>query len=490
MQSSRSAHQRVLLLCAAFIFLGSLLLFTYRSRPSSHHAFPTLRPTSNGTHSSSTLSHCNDKAPLDENLCSSFPQDLLSDVQFVLKTGIGEHGRLEAPLSTYLSCVSNLLIVSDAEVTAHGHEVHDILADLPPSYAQNNSDWAIYNAQLQELSAGDEAPGASREGWRLDRFKFLPMVEYAYDRNPDAKWYVFFEGDTYLFLDTLFGVLARLHSEERHYFGTAVIGAYDRWFAYGGSGFVLSQGTMRDLPLAGEKRLSAEYEDLVREDCCGDAVLAYVLFSELGLRMGQMFPSFSGDAPQWISVWAGNWCKPLVTLHHIAGDTMSELWRWEQCRRSIEPGMPMLFSSLLDWRLSGLLGNGTGVKAHWNNGADKEQSMDGPFTQTAEACFAACARDQSCVQATFEEGVCRFGSRVRLGDAVERDVQSSWDLGKLQRMGWSRKEGTGVASCPEINWPEPEIMAPSSNFIEWLVGNCLGFRPTSRGCLTPNRHPP
>lgn len=490
MQSSRSAYQKVVLFCAAFVFLGSLLLFTYRSRPSSHQAFPTLRPTGNRTDFPSRLDHCRDRSTVDENICSTFPRELLQDVQFVLKTGIGEHGRLEAPLSTYLSCVSNLLIVSDAGGTAHDHEVHDILADLPATYVHNNSDWAVYEAQRQELAAGAEAPGASHEGWRLDRFKFLPMVEYAYDSNPDAKWYVFFEGDTYLFLDTLFGVLARLDSEQQHYLGTAVIGAYDRWFAYGGSGFVLSQGTMRDLPLAGEKRLSAKYKDLVREDCCGDAVLANVLFSELGLRIGQMFPTFSGEAPQWASVWAGNWCKPLVSLHHIVGDTMSELWRWEQCRRSIEPGMPMLFSSLLDWHLPGLVANGSSVKTHWNNGADDEQSRVSPLTRTAEDCFAGCVRDQSCLQATFEQGVCRFDSRVRLGDAVERDILSSWDIAKLRQMGWSRQESTGVASCTKIDWPEPEIMAPTSDFIEWFVGNCLGFRPTSRGCLTPNRHPP
>lgn len=39
----------------------------------------------------------------------------------------------------------------------------------------------------------------SSEGWKLDRFKFLPMVDKTYQMRPCADWYVFIEADVYYF---------------------------------------------------------------------------------------------------------------------------------------------------------------------------------------------------------------------------------------------------------------------------------------------------
>ena len=414
---------------------------------------------------------------------------MLNDVQVVVKTGIGERHRLKTLLSTYLSCISNVLIISDADAVVDGKQVHNILADLPASYARNNSDWTVYEKQNQAMAAGKPI-GKSHEGWKLDRFKFLPMVEYAYVRNPDAKWYVFIETDTYLFWDTLFRVLNRLDPTQRHYLGTPIAGAFDRWFAYGGSGIVLSQASLRDLSLTGDHRLSVKYEAMVRADCCGDAVLAYVLFSELGLRLGNLFPAFSGDEPHWAWVSAENWCKPLVSLHHLNVETTIKLWHWERCRRSAEPSQAIKFSTLLDWGLAPLLSNGTKSKLHWDNGADDESWKPNAVYDTPEACFKACRMHHRCLQASHQQGKCRFANRVRIGQAIDGDVESSWDLTKLEQIGWRIGEGDSAGSCDKVQWPKPRIMAPAPDLIEWLVGNCLGFNPTSRGCLTPNRNPP
>lgn len=79
------------------------------------------------------------------DLCSSFPRDALANVQIVVKTGVGERHSLEALLSSYGSCISNLPIVSDTPDMVQGKHVHDVLGDLPSSYAQNNSDWSVFN---------------------------------------------------------------------------------------------------------------------------------------------------------------------------------------------------------------------------------------------------------------------------------------------------------------------------------------------------------
>ena len=476
----------LLLFTAGSIFLVFLLSSTYRSIWSPSLA--TIETTDDRSYFPPTPDAC-DHGPDNEALCLSFPYEILNDVQVVVKTGIGERRRLEALLSSYLSCISNVLIVSDVEAVVDGHQVHDILADLPASYARNNSDWTVYENQHQALAAG-ETIGKSHEGWKLDRFKFLPMVEYAYVQNPFAKWYVFIETDTYLFWDTLYRLLKKLEPTRHHYLGTPIVGAYDRWFAYGGSGIVLSQASLRALPLIGDQRISVKYEAMVRMDCCGDAVLAYVLFSELGLRLGNLFPTFSGEQPRWVWISPKNWCKPLVSLHHLDVETIIDLWHWERCRDLVELTEPVMFSALLNWGFMSLLANETDIKSHWDNGAGGESWVLDAVYNTSETCFKACQMHHRCLQASYTRGKCHFAARVRFGQAVDGDVESSWDLRKLESIGWRLEGGESVASCEMVEWPMPQTMAPAPDFIEWLIGNCLGFNPTSRGCLKPNRHPP
>lgn len=43
--------------------------------------------------------------------------------------------------------------------------------------------------------------------WKLDRFKFLPMVNKTFKYRPGAKWFVFVEADTYLVCNNLVSYL-------------------------------------------------------------------------------------------------------------------------------------------------------------------------------------------------------------------------------------------------------------------------------------------
>lgn len=135
------------------------------------------------------------------DFCKNFPTHLLDKVQIVMKTGTGELAKTKAHLDTISSCITNILIFSDLEETIGGHETIDILADLPRSY-NNNEDFAAYAAQKKAHSEGKPV-GYSAEGWKLDRFKFLPMVDKAYQMRPRADWYVFIEADVYYFWGTL-----------------------------------------------------------------------------------------------------------------------------------------------------------------------------------------------------------------------------------------------------------------------------------------------
>ena len=73
--------------------------------------------------------------------CQNFPKALLSEVQVVLKVAAGETSVNKAHLSTVTSCITNLIIVSEAEERLGDREVIDILAELPKSYEVNNLDF-------------------------------------------------------------------------------------------------------------------------------------------------------------------------------------------------------------------------------------------------------------------------------------------------------------------------------------------------------------
>lgn len=134
------------------------------------------------------------------DLCKGFPTHLLENVQVVMKTGTAESTKTKAHLDSVSSCITNILVFSDLEETIGDHQFIDVLADLPPSY-HNNPDFAAYSAQKQAHSEGKSVE-YSAEGWKLDRFKFLPMVDKAYQMRPHADWYVFIEADVYYFWGT------------------------------------------------------------------------------------------------------------------------------------------------------------------------------------------------------------------------------------------------------------------------------------------------
>jgi hypothetical protein len=264
-----------------------------------------------------------------ENFCADFPTHLLDGIQIILKTGAGESAKTKAHISTVTSCVPNLLVFSDLEEEVGGHHVIDILADLPPSY-HNNSDFATYLTQKQAYSEGKQV-GYSPEGWKLDRFKFLPMIDKAYQMRPRAEWYVFIEVDVYYFWDTLFRLLNQLDSSKMHYMGSPTPGRDGIWFAYGGAGFVLSRGLMMRL-VQDPVPLSVRYEDYAKDDCCGDAVLAYAILNETGERLQALYPTFSGDELVGLKVDRERWCVPLLALHRVSPEQMKSLWQWERTR--------------------------------------------------------------------------------------------------------------------------------------------------------------
>ena len=131
--------------------------------------------------------------------CSNFTG--ADEVVYVIKTGATEvYEKLPVHFNTTLKCPPNSLIFSDFAETLDGHEMQDALANITSSIQQENPDFDLWRRLHQngraaldesELSTHDTADpnggGGNPEnnGWRLDKFKNLPMVQKTFTRYPD-----------------------------------------------------------------------------------------------------------------------------------------------------------------------------------------------------------------------------------------------------------------------------------------------------------------
>ena len=329
MRLSRRPWKFLLPVVVLFFFAFTLSRTTRRAPPDPTRTFkaktrsyfpPLKNPTNN---------------KLDIDYCENFPAKQLDDVQVVLKTGTGDREKIRAHLLTVSSCISNILIVSDHDEKIGDYRIIDVLADLPATYADNNSDFQTYVEHKKAHAEGDTANYA-QQGWKLDRFKILPMVDKAYEKNPKAKWYVFLESDVYFLWDTLFRLLEQYDPTEPHYLGAPASGSADRAFAYSGAGFVLSQGLMKKLlpqkASGGFSKISHRYEEWVKDDPRGDAVLARAILNSTEVKLESLNPTFSGEDLRTIKIDADRWCTPLLSLHRISPEQMEALWKWERTR--------------------------------------------------------------------------------------------------------------------------------------------------------------
>ncbi|KAH8649875.1 hypothetical protein BX600DRAFT_441973 [Xylariales sp. PMI_506] len=358
----------------------------------------------------------------------------------VLKTGTGESHKAKAHLSTLTSCITNILVFSDLEEYVEGHKFIDVLADLSPSH-DNVSDFEAYAAQKQAHAEGKPV-GYSQEGWKLDRFKFLPMVDKAYQMRPHAQWYVFIETDVYYFWDTLFRMLHQLDPTKMHYMGSPAHGRDGIDFAYGGAGFVLSRGLVERLA-GGPTPLSIRYEDYAKNDCCGDALLGYAIMDMTGVRLQALYPTFSGDELKWLMVNKERWISP---------EQMTSLWKWERTRPFNED--PLTHSALLDYMMLPSL-NDLPTRKLWDNLADDVQPEGSLSHSSVWNCAAACDDSPTCLQYTHSAGTCRLGSFVRLGQPKpDTDYLSGWDMAKLMKLGY-QPDPKRSSACKEATWLMP-----------------------------------
>jgi hypothetical protein len=378
--------------------------------------------------------------------CAPFAAGVMDGVTIVLKIGAGE---VATQLPMYLNrlgrCKPDLLIFSDREDSFNGFEIIDVLAHLRPEYRFNNPDFDVYDL----IQATNNTEGKTEQGWRLDKYKFLPMMEWTSYMRPESQWYVFLELDTYVNYDNLYRFLSNINAQTPYYLGSPVWPKKKTVFAHGGSGFVLSRAALERLMAQG--RMFGENKHFpgthffgvdVKKQCCGDEMLAQVL-KKAGVPLRGYWPMFNGENPSTMHFNHEQWCEAIIAMHHLNEDDFTRLSQWEQSR--LHPGRPLMFEGLF-----------TMIEPHlqektedWSNMSEDVTYRKGArAAKSFDKCREACAKDRSCMQFEHSSTECRLGYSIRLGHRQvpegDRRWTSGWMLDRINAFKQARSPCQGA----------------------------------------------
>jgi hypothetical protein len=367
----------------------------------------------------------------------------------VLRTGSTElEAKLSVHLNTTLRCYPNRLIFSDSECTYEKENIIDALETVSTKVKEDHPDFSLYRrlrSHGRDALTADETHGTSggkleeswtghqeNSGWKLDKWKFLPMVNRTLHDFPSMKWYVFVEADTYILWSSLLQYLATLDHRVPYYSGVRVF-INDIGFAHGGSGFIVSQSAMNRVVDHYTKN-QLEFENFTDNHWAGDCVLGKA-FSEAGVKLTDAWPIIQGDHPGIVPYFGPDgrpappvdkriWCSATVSYHHVQPDVIRDLWRFEQ--EQLHPQFrPLQHREFFE---EYVLERMNDSRHDWDNESSKSVGIAADF----DTCRTWCERDTQCLQFSLNvDGQCKHFDLPRLGGFVE-GVRSGWMHGRIR----------------------------------------------------------
>lgn len=393
-------------------------------------------------------------------ICPKSP--LMKDVYVVMRTGATEsQEKLPIHFKTVLTCVPDYVIYSDMDEIVDGQRVRDVLRGevVNETIRSAAPEFRLYDRLRArgrdgldyETTFGSGPAGAlDNPGWKLDKWKFLPMVDRALRDRPDAAWFVFVEPDTYLLWTNLLEYLGRLDAEKAWYLGKHMY-ASGTLFAHGGSGFVLSRPAMKLVSLHWRAH-QAELEQATLKGWAGDMILGQAL-KESGVDLFWAYPHFQGDSLTGID-WAVEklerqaWCYAATTFHHMNPEEIATLWQFEQTwyrrnsRSSGNSGSGSGGSSGATLRFRDIFNNLVRHRLRTERTGWDNMSIGREYSEEALArlsqndvdnlslveqnahasfdmCRTTCEQQPSCIQFSFVPGTCSVSNELRLGRAAD-----------------------------------------------------------------------
>ncbi|KAJ5811573.1 hypothetical protein N7474_007874 [Penicillium riverlandense] len=391
----------------------------------------------------------------------------IEDILVVVKTGITEaQEKVPVHFHTTLRCIPHRIIVSDYEEEIAGERTRDVLRRVDPKLREANEDFALYNrvqthggrSGLISQDMNKVANGATgmsgNPGWKLDKWKFLPMIHEAAEFRPNASWYVFLEADTYPIWRNLLAWLEPMDPEQALYLGNQMQ-IQNIIFAHGGSGFVLSQAAMRQLVDFHAPRQD-EWDRFTEEQWAGDCVLGEVL-NKAGIQMTWSWPHVTTGSLWEADAFSHNyqrdvWCSPAVTFHHMNPTDIERMWEFDQEWFANETHSPLLYSDVFRSLIRPSLNS---YRDNWDNLAEdkpahRDHDISAPTVPVSPAdCEEYCARLPHCMQYRVDDrGRCTT-SRGPIRGKPKSGLRSGWLLDKVD----AHVEELGY--CNIADWVRP-----------------------------------
>ncbi|KXL42843.1 glycosyltransferase family 31 protein [Acidomyces richmondensis BFW] len=371
------------------------------------------------------------------------------DVVVIIKTGSTEsEEKLPVHFNKTLQCFPHYLIFSDYAEIVDDHVILDALENVTADIRLEHEDFDLWR-RLQadgraaldesELSVNDQGDPASpfgnpeNGGWRLDRFKNLPLVGKTLEHKPDAKWYIVVDADTYVVWSNLLQWLKHLDHTKPMYLGSATF-VDDQVFAHGGSGYILSSPAMHAAADAYMEE-QEEWDRFAADHWAGDCVFGTFMERKQIANLTWSFPSLQGSDPttlDWTQITDDKrmWCYPAVTYHHLKPSTVEALWDIEQEWIEDSGGKSLTHGDMFKkFALSRLKHE----RVAWDNLSEDE--LEGHQTSDALDCRAVCESDTSCIQYSYRDRVCKTARIPKIGrEDVDGVHYAGWMLGRIHNL--------------------------------------------------------
>ena len=248
-----------------------------------------------------------------------------------MKTGATEaFDKLPVHFLTTLRCIKDYVIFSDLAMEVAEHTLVDTLDEISDAVKKDNDDFKLYEQlkSYREVLGDPRSLKQGSRGWNLDKYKFLPMLLKTWRYRNDAKWYVFVEADTMVDWRNMRTFLNTLKPTTPYYIGSPTY--LDIKFAHGGTGYLISQAAMAKA-VGQHPDIADKYGGEVHGICCGDRMISRVMLAEK-IELSVAWPMLNGEKPITLPYGADQWCQPVLTMHHMTAQEISQVWNYQQER--------------------------------------------------------------------------------------------------------------------------------------------------------------
>ncbi|KND94347.1 hypothetical protein TOPH_01254 [Tolypocladium ophioglossoides CBS 100239] len=361
--------------------------------------------------------------------CANFPDT--SNVLLVMKTGASEaYSKIPNQIITNLKCLPEFMFFSDMAEKVAGYTIHDSLDTVLPEVKLKNSDFDLYHRQQKcptDQESCNKNHKVGQEAWNLDKYKNIHMAEKTYALRPNYDWYLFVDADTYVVWPTMMKWLEQLDPRDTHYIGSVAYVA-NFPFGHGGSGYFVSQATMKKF-FEGKTGVANRWDERVTKECCGDYMFSLALKTETEIAVKNAWPTINGEKPHTLPYAADEWCQPIVTMHHASAQEVSEIYAFEQERNFSYPmRIKDLYHRFVEDRLRAArddwdnlsddvfyLNSSASDYDDWELKRAKKENLSAlemAAHQSFDDCRRACQSLDECFQYRFHNGICAISYTI------------------------------------------------------------------------------